>query len=545
MIIKCYEVFEKTSNIKIVSAKLSGQEYSEELIPFVHQPISVEYDDEGIETLRKKGDVLYKIRFSVKKEGTYKLLITYSNSTTEEFEITASGYLDKGFVKVSDKDKRYFEYEDGTSYFPIGINLCFPESYGVTSGKEFEVLDYKKFVGIRQYERWIKSCSESGVNLIRLWLGCDYFSPDTEDAEIFRYEQYTKLDKIVEIAKKYGVKLKLTIEHFRFFMYDLPKTPQIYYEIFNKKLYLNGERCESVQDWMANSKWRDSWINKVKQLAARYAHDTSIFAIELWNEMYFGTKEWNIEMFKRVGKLFPNTLVINSLGSLDHDGTFWGYQTFPWEQSGFKQLHRYLDQGGKYEDTTKNPIDLILKGKERVYDKNMPLVLAETGAVNNCHSGPFKFYVNDHDGILFVDLVYTPVFSEFASCGHIWHWDSSYVESKNLYKFFKPMADLVKDVNFSDEKFEFLDLSDDEMYILFLKGKNTCLCFVRNKDYNWQNVLRDCKVPKTILQKYIDAYGFEKALTYKIWEDDLTKIKIVNSKILIENCNRGIIFRLK
>ena len=72
-------------------------------------------------------DYSWKVRFSPNKVGTWKYEITVQDSTGTSqsaettFSVSASG--DKGFINVSTRDPRYFEYDNGT-YFPaLGYNL--------------------------------------------------------------------------------------------------------------------------------------------------------------------------------------------------------------------------------------------------------------------------------------------------------------------------------------------------------------------------------------------------------------------------------------
>lgn len=547
MNIKCFELAEITRDGQIAAATLykDGEVYAK-LNPFVYQPINVTYDIEGIEHIEKCGEVSHKIRFSVQNEGVYMLLIQYPDNTCEEIEINASGKFNHGFIKVSDDDNRYFSFSDSSPYYPIGINLAFPTSYGVSDGTEFGLTSTYKYIGLKQYEYWLKRCSENGVNMVRVWVGHDYFTPDTDNVQDIRYEQYTKLDMLIDIAKKYGIYLKLTVEHFRFFVYE-DKDDYIF-NLFNKRLSLNGEKCTSTEDWMREEKWRNAWLDKIKELSARYAYDTSIFAIELWNEMNCMSNtrnEWNREMLPRVKELFPNTMVVNSLGSLSTDRTLNEvYNTFPWDKCDFKQMHRYLDQGGEHIDTTRCPIEVIQAGMKLIKDESMPFVVAETGAVNNSHSGPFKYYSCDDRGIIFVDCVYTPVFLGSASCGHIWHWDNRYVESKNLYKYYRPLSNLIENTDFAAEKFKSTDLSDDNVYLFLLEGENTILGFIRNKNDSWQNTLRDGNEPSVVPKKQIVTDCVKRLETYPIWDDDTSDFSVEGNKVTISNIRYGTIFKI-
>lgn len=554
MNIKCFERIEREFLNPVVSCFLIDSDSNKtEIFPFEYQPIRVTYDDEGIEHTELCGNIAYKIRFTAIKEGQYILETTTENGETQKEEFFAEKSCKKGFIGVNGKDKRYFSYSDGTTFYSMGINMAFPRSCGVSNGKEFGLSGQVKYMGLRQYERWFKKCSKNGVNVARVWVGHDYFSPDTQNADEFNLAQFTKIDMLVDLAKKYNIKLKLTIEQFRWFVYDRKDNSNIF-RYFNKNLYLNGEKCSCAKEWLTEDKWKTAWLNKIREFSKRYACDTEIFAVELWNEMnclgeewgqlYPEIYAWNEEMIPKVKELFPNTMVTNSIGSLDSDEVLENYRAFCWNKCNFKQMHRYLDQGGKYNDTHNNPIEMIQGGLQRVKDENMPFFLAETGAVNNNHSGEFKYYSCDDRGMIFVDSVYTPVFLGCAGCGNIWHWDERYVESKNIYKYFKPLKNMLDGVDFQIEAFEPVDFSDNELYILILKGKTVSLGFIRNKSDCWTNVLRDLKEPEIVSEKSI-SFNSKSVTDFKIWEDDSTSISVDKDKIKFENILYGTIFKIE
>lgn len=127
------------------------------------------------------------------------------------------------------------------------------------------------------------------MNVARAWIGHEYFNPDTESIYKLDDKQFTKTDLLLELAKKYKIKLKLTLEQFRFFDYSDASEGGGYsadvFKKFNKRLYDRNRRCESADEWLSDELWRNAWLYKVEELAKRYSGDTEIFAIELWNEM--------------------------------------------------------------------------------------------------------------------------------------------------------------------------------------------------------------------------------------------------------------------
>ena len=271
--------------------------------------------------------------------------------------------------------------------------------------------------------------------------------------------------------------------------------------------------------------------------------------IELWNEMncvgggYPLILEWNEKILPRVKALFTHQLVTNSLGSLDSDRSAKCYKDFCWDKTDVLQIHRYLDQGAPYGICGESPIPSIKEAFDLMRTNERPMLLAETGAVNNCHSAEFKYYSADDRGIIFVDSVYTPIFVGSAGCGNIWHWDRRYVESKNLYRYFKPLLKLVDGVDLAAESFEPIDLSGDEAYVLVLKGRSTSLCFVRNKSDSWMNTLRDMHEPREI-DFDIQICG-ENIEVIQIWDDERADISLENDSVRVRNMRFGALFKIK
>ncbi len=122
-----------------------------------------EFDDQvksGSEWFYPTGRTFWKIRFAPDQVGDwqYKLAAQDSGGRTETapaaFTVVASG--SHGFVRVSQADPRYFEFDDGT-YFPaLGYNM----NYNGVSWTN-PVLDNQEN---------FKAMSENGIQLVRIWL---------------------------------------------------------------------------------------------------------------------------------------------------------------------------------------------------------------------------------------------------------------------------------------------------------------------------------------------------------------------------------------
>lgn len=514
--------------------------------PFIYQPIQVCYDEEGIESVNPAGDAEWHCRYTPAFAG--EAAVEFHGESISTLPLTVMPSASHGYVERSKTDGQYFAFSDGTPFFSVGINTSFPTAYAKSNGTEFGVSDVYGFVGLMQYERWFQKLSKNGVNVARVWLGHEYFNPDTEQIYQFDYKQFSKIDKLLELAKKYSIKLKLTLEQFRHFNYERVADSDHTFRVFNKRLYDGDVRCESSAEWLTNDRWKKAWLHKVEEFARRYAGDTSVFAIELWNEMnclcdFKLVTEWNHEILPEVKKMFPKHLVCNSLGSLDSEGAMKTYEAFCWDKSDLVQIHRYLDQGAPYDDCREAVSDVI-KGAFQRIKSDKPVFLAETGAVNNRHSGPFKFYANDDRGIIFADCVYTPVFLKSAGTGNIWHWDARYVEFKNLYHMYRPIKELVEGVDFTHETFRCVDLSDERISLLLLKGRTVALGYIRNKDDNWKNVLRDLKTAEPVRSFAFRLDGAKAISCCPIWCEDRTAAGVKSGIVSFQNIDYGTLFKI-
>ena len=64
----------------------------------------------------------------------------------------------RGFRRVSRQDPRFFEFEDGQPFFPIGQNLAF--------------IGESQYVTLPKMEQVFPQLAENGANWLRIWTCC-------------------------------------------------------------------------------------------------------------------------------------------------------------------------------------------------------------------------------------------------------------------------------------------------------------------------------------------------------------------------------------
>lgn len=442
------------------------------------------------------------------------------------------------FVRVSRKDKRYFELSDGTPYTPIGLNMIAPP------GNE-------GFPGMLE---WMRKLAGFGGNFIRIWASADFF--DVEHVKSGEYDESRaeRLAQLFAAARPLGIKVKVCLEHFRHLGEGTQKWA-------GKPLHhiSNGGTATNMVEFMNNAASRDRFKQKLRWLSKKFRDEPAVFGWELWNEVnavvggdYLG---WTEAMLPELRHLFPNHLVMQSLGSYDSDYANKSYTRLPIMQGNeVAQVHRYLDLGAAYP-ICHGPMDVLAADAVRQLVKQKPgkpVLLAEGGAVEPNHTGPFKLYQKDSEGMLLHDVLFAAYFAGAAGPGHIWHWDA-YVGKLNLWWQFGRFAEAVKGINAPEERFEPSFKEDGFLRLYILKGQKTTIVWCRDSRNTWQTELGQGQAPEVIQGPVLDIEGLlaanppgsDPALSfYDPWKNQHGSIRMLNGKIALPTFKRSIVLRL-
>ena len=470
---------------------------------FLHQPATLTYDDHGYEYLTLTGKPVQAVRFTPTGDGLHRYRAFSGEEIIEEGGLRVEQSDHPGYVLRHPQNQPYFITSDGGSFCPIGLCMAGPPRYPLSKGgAHFETGEAWATLGAAEYDRWFRLLSQNGGNFARIWLSHPYFNTETNVAGELDLAAFARLDAVIEHARTYNIRLKLCLDHFRTFE---PGSP-FYKELRHPE---DGRMPESINEWLREPTWRELWLKKVRAYTTRYGGDPVVMAFELWNEMDCVDGDWDLvldwtaEMLQEVTFLAPQNLVTSSMGSFDDEQKVDHHTAFKLIYMDFQQVHRYLDQGAPWEICREDPVAATVDAVRRTIRYDRPALLAETGAVNDRHTGPFRYYRMDDRGIIFHDTTYPAFFAGAAGTGQIWHWDQ-YVDQKNLWRFYKPFAEMVEGLKLDFEEFARFDLSNDQAWCLVLRGKGHVLAWVRNRADNWQSVLRDGKEPPILEDQVFD-----------------------------------------
>ncbi|MEO6328380.1 MAG: cellulase family glycosylhydrolase, partial [Ginsengibacter sp.] len=446
------------------------------------------------------------------------------------------------YIKVSADNPAYFSFQDGAPYIPVGINMISP------SGRYTNKPDSAFY----EIEQWMKKLSENGGNYIRVWLSNSFWDME-EEAGKYNQEKVHRIDRFIEMARKYHLRIKLTLEHFR--SITLKENPQQWATKFAYHTSRGGP-LDSVRQYLTSGEGQKLFLNKVDFYQKRYGSDTLFFGWELWNEMnamsvpkdsvFFA---WNEKMLAAVKQYFPQQLVMQSLGSFDGEYAKPLYKKMmSISANEVAQVHRYLDPGAQME-VCHAPMDIVCASAVKdllAYNLSKPVLLAETGAVEPHHAGPSKYYANDTAGILLHDILFAPFFTGAAGTGMSWHWES-YVDKNNLWYHYGRFNEVIKGIDPIKELFIPSFKEDGPLRMYILKGKKTILLWLRDTSNNWQSELEKGIPPQILhgLHAKLDELGitsaFKKISIYDPWKNVWTSASGNSSIITLPDFKRSLV----
>jgi len=451
---------------------------------------------------------------------------------------------DAAFVRVSPRDPRYFELSNGRPYIPIGLNLIAPD--GARGAGETN--------GLARMEEWMQKLSANGGNYIRVWLSSPFWDVEHERSGAFDETKAKRIDAMLAAARRHGIRVKLTIEHFR--TIDGEGRQRWAHKPLHQ--VAQGGTATNLADFFAGQPSRDRFKRKLAWYADRYGDNPTIFGWELWNEVNAVATSadyylpWTEVMLQELHRLFPRNLAMQSLGSFDSARVRDLYRRHSLLRGNdLAQVHRYLDLGASLE-VCHGPVDVLAADAVRelqACSPGRPIILAESGAVEPSHSGPFKLYANDKEGIILHDILFAPFFAGAAGAGQCWHWDQ-YVDRNNLWHHFGRFAAVVKGLDPPAEAFQPIDLKHPRLRVYGLKGKRTVLIWCRDSQNTWRTELEQGNPPELLSDIKLDltgisgnAQGFP-ARIYDPWKDRWSIAESQGNTLTLPPFARSVVVRL-
>ena len=446
------------------------------------------------------------------------------------------------YVTIGKNCPRYFEF-DNRGWIPVSVNYLPADGNGDPD-------DEPEFAEIETYFR---AFSTNGINAIRVWISGGFFEIEHESEGRYDPARFKRIDRFLKLAAKYGVKVKFTLQHIRFI------SPEASRENGWATSRALATKFNDIHEYVTTRQGRQSYFNRAKALADRYADNPNIYGWELWNEMDAAAWEngawmdFTEEMLPRIQALFPNHLVTQTLGSLDSEDAERRYrQLFSIATNRFIAIHRYLDPADRTYDEVKGKTDHLVWSAidfVRGHVPDRPVLINEIGAVEPNHSGPSRLYVRDREGVLLHDMVFAPFFCGAAGSGTLWHWDH-YIRRNNLWEHFRRFVRATEGVDPQAEEFIPATFRTGNLRFYVLKGRSQTLIWCRDQETSWQEELEAGRQPEIIrgieipVEYVHSGAGCPKVEFYDPWSDRRCAGKVKDKKILLPEIRRSLVIRL-
>ena len=214
----------------------------------------------------------WRVRFSPDEEGTWtwRVKIVDDGKTTE----SEAGTMDcisstnRGPIKVSTWDPRFFAFDSEAPFYPIGHNVCWNT--------------------LEEYREQFVLMAENGENWSRVWIApwnCEFEWSSREGYDYrglgrYNLDNARKLDGILEAAESNGLYLQLVLhEHCRL---SAMTNPEWQNNPYNSAL---GGPCAMPRDFFIDKEARRLAKNRLRYIVARWGYSSHVMAWELFNEV--------------------------------------------------------------------------------------------------------------------------------------------------------------------------------------------------------------------------------------------------------------------
>lgn len=271
------------------------------------------------------GEGAYKAILVAKKSGMFRAQLTRngvtSNVPNDEGLLEVTKPLERGFIRL--RGSR-FRWSDGTTYYPLGINM------GWQSGD-----------GVRPMTEQIAKLGENGVNWNRIWAchwdGKNPFWVKPSEGDL-NYEVFQKWDALVQASETANVPFQFVLFHHG--PWSVRVNSNWGENPWNKA---NGGFLEKAADFFTDPEAKRRVKVYLRSVVARYGHSPAIMAWELFNEVewvdarYDGRWKditaWHNEMADFIRSIDPYGHLVTTSSELEHPELY--------ERMDFLQPHTY------------------------------------------------------------------------------------------------------------------------------------------------------------------------------------------------------------
>jgi len=381
------------------------------------------YQEFDPQTLEPSGVPGWRARFTPDAPGTWIAqveLVGHGIKSDPLPVAVAANPGARGFLRINPQDPRYFLMDDGSFFFPIGLNIAWANG---------DVLE--------NYNTWLDHLSQNGGNFIRIWMASWSFGLEWDDTGLGNYTARLKrawlLDQVLKMAEDRGIYVMLClINHGAF-----SETTNSDWTSNPYNIALGGP-LKTPEEFVADPTARELFKRRLRYITSRWAAYPSLGAWEWWNEVNWtpitdeALMPWISEMNQELQKFDPYLHLVSTSYATGADKSIWSM-----DELSFAQEHDY---------SGKDPITIFPQDRITIL-KNAGEKPALVGEFGNVSDDPTAAY--DKSGIHLHNGLWAAPFSGYAGTAMYWWWDT-YIEPAQLWYQYKGISSFLKDENLSN-----------------------------------------------------------------------------------------------
>ncbi len=365
------------------------------------------YQDFDPQTQLPRGEPGWRVRFTATEAGEWTVQAVLEQPALESVPVkirVADDPSARGFIRIHPENSNYFAYDNGETFFPVGINMGW--------GGEHPLADY---------ERWLDRLAGNGGNIIRVWMASWSFGIEWNDTGLGNYTPRLKrawqLDKVLRMAEERGIKVILVLLNHGAFS----ETVNAEWS-GNPYNAANGGILARPEEFATHLEARRLFQQRLRYIAARWAASPALMAWEWWNE-----EDWTPitpqELVPWIQEMTPALRLYDPYQHLIT--TSFAQSSVPevanLPEIDFAQLHLYdsSDPASSFQDIS-TLWHAQIPGK--------PILFGEFG--NSAGGETVDSF--DKQGLHLHNSLWASTFNGFASTAMYWWWDS-YVDPLNLW----------------------------------------------------------------------------------------------------------------
>lgn len=351
----------------------------------------------------------------------WKLLDPSGATLTEGLFEVQRGTNPSGPIGVSPRNHRYLAWADGTSFVPIGPNVCWIEGDPIAG-----------------YEAAFAKMAAVGCNHTRVWMCSWSLGIVNSPGKELRFDRAEQIDGVLAAGRRHGVRVTLVLDN--------------HTDILGGKPALFEGSIEERQAGYFRDPPAVEWIRYLRYCLARWSADDALLAFELVNEADLAQpiRERSVPWVSAAADLLQRFDLDHRLHTISWCGGDWE-RVLANPAIDFVQLHQYvlefIEESEAIRAPTRDGVGMLITPGARANNFGRPWLLAESGFQGTNADNPGNDL--DPDGLLLRQQLWAGFL--LGGCGGAmnWWWDV-YLDPQKLWQVYPPFATIVARLDLTD-----------------------------------------------------------------------------------------------